>query len=102
LAKNGMRPIHPGEILRDDVLAELGMSANAFARELKVPSNRITAILNGERSITADTALRIARYLNTSAQFWMSLQAEYDLRTAEQSAGVTISKEIRPREVRPA
>ena len=60
MIRNGMRPVHPGEILREEVLTELGMSGNAFAQALKVPANRITAILNGERSITANTALRLA------------------------------------------
>ncbi len=92
-----MRPIHPGEILRHDVLEPLGLSANALARELHVPPNRITAILQGKRGITADTALRLARFLGTTAQFWLNLQASYDLRVAEESIGPTIELEVRPR-----
>ena len=67
---NGMRPVHPGEILSEE-LQELGMSANALAVELGVPTNRITAILKGQRGITADTALRLSRYFGTSPQFWL-------------------------------
>jgi addiction module HigA family antidote len=81
--------IHPGEQLADE-LRELGMSASELARNLQVPPNRITAILNGQRSITGDTALRLAHFFGTSAQFWLNLQSIYDLRVAEQSAGETI------------
>jgi antitoxin HigA-1 len=95
--KNGMRPVHPGEILRDEVLTELGLSANAFAQALNVPANRITAILNGERSITANTALRLARYLGGEPEGWLNLQAQYDLRVAEIEAGARIAKEVKPR-----
>ncbi len=70
---NGMRPVHPGEILGEE-LAELGMSANAMAIALGVPTNRITAILKGRRGITADTALRLSRYLGTTPQLWLNLQ----------------------------
>jgi addiction module HigA family antidote len=92
-----MRPVHPGEILREDVLDELGMSANALAKALDVPANRITAILSGERGITADTALRLARYLGSSPEFWLNLQQAYDLRTAEIEAGDAIARAIEPR-----
>ena len=92
-----MRPIHPGEILREDVLAEFGMSANALAKALRVPANRITAILNEERGITADTALRLSRYLGTTPEFWLNLQASFDLRTAERHAGKTIARAVKPR-----
>jgi antitoxin HigA-1 len=81
--KNGMRPIHPGEILREEYLVPLRMSANAFAQKVGVPANRISYILSEERAITADTALRLARALGTSAQFWLNLQQLYDLRRAE-------------------
>jgi antitoxin HigA-1 len=97
MARNGMRPVHPGEILREDVLDELGMSANALAKALDVPANRITAILSGERGITADTALRLARYLGSSPEFWLNLQQAYDLRTAEIEAGDAIARAIEPR-----
>ena len=97
MARIGMRPVHPGEILREDVLDELGMSANALAKALDVPANRITAILSGERGITADTALRLARYLGSSPEFWLNLQQAYDLRTAEIEAGDAIARAIEPR-----
>lgn len=90
-------PIHPGETLRDDVVLELGLSASAFARELHVPVNRITGILNGQRSITGDTALRLARYLGTSAGFWLRLQAQYDEEVARLKHGARIEREIKPR-----
>ena len=80
--KNGMRPVHPGEILRDE-LEELGMSANAFAAALNVPANRISAILTGRRGVTADTALRLSRYLGTTPQVWLNLQKTFELRVAE-------------------
>jgi len=96
--KNRMRPIHPGEILKKDVLATMGLSANALARELRVPVTRISEILHGRRAITADTALRLARYLGTTAQFWLNLQASYDLKIAEQALGRQIAREIHPRE----
>ena len=81
--------IHPGEHLAEE-LAELQMSAAALARHLKVPTNRITQILNGDRDITADTALRLAHFFGTSAQFWVNLQTLYDLRIAQQEAGKAI------------
>ena len=86
MSRNGMRPVHPGEILRDELDA-LHMSAKAFAAALQVPGNRITAILNGRRGVTADTALRLARYLGTTAEFWLNLQKTFELRTAEIRAG---------------
>jgi len=94
--KNGMPPIHPGEILREE-LDVLEMSANSLAAALGVPGNRITAILNGQRGITADTALRLSRYLGTTAEFWLNLQKSYELRLAEREAGKQIEKTIVPR-----
>src|SRR5690242_18424924 len=88
--KNGMRPIHPGEILREEFLRELDMSANRLARVLGVPTNRITEIVAEKRSLTADTALRLARALGTSADFWMNLQKSYDLRKAEVEIGAAL------------
>lgn len=83
-------PIHPGEVLADDLKA-LGMSAAELARHMNVPTNRVTGILNGQRAITGDTALRLAHYFNTSAQFWLNLQSNYELRLAEQKAGKSIA-----------
>ena len=79
---NGMRPVHPGEILGEE-LQELGMSANALAKALDVPTNRITAILNGQHGITADTALHLSRYFGTTPQLWQNLQNAYELRVIE-------------------
>jgi addiction module HigA family antidote len=81
--KNAMRPIHPGEILLEEFLRPMDMSANALAQAIGVPANRVSAIVSGERSITADTALRLARALGTSPEFWMNLQQAFELRTAE-------------------
>lgn len=89
-------PIHPGEILADE-LECLELSANSLAQALGVPPNRITAILNGRRSITADTALRLAHYFGTTAKFWMNLQSSYDLVIAEMARGNDISKEVKTR-----
>ncbi|MDE2993629.1 MAG: HigA family addiction module antitoxin [Chloroflexota bacterium] len=80
-AKNGLRPVHPGEILRDE-LDELGMSASALAAALAVPTSRITAILRGERGITADMALRLSRYFGTTPQLWLNLQQSFELRVS--------------------
>ncbi len=95
--KNKMRPIHPGEILQDE-LEELELSASAFARMLAVPVNRVTSILNGTRSVTADTALRLSHFFGTSAQFWLNLQSTYDLKVAMKEKGKTIEKEVIPYE----
>jgi addiction module HigA family antidote len=97
MSRNGMRSIHPGEVLREDVLNELGMSASSFAAALGVPTNRITAILNGERSVTADTALRLAHYLGGEPEFWLNLQQAFDLRQVEREKGKEIAKTVRPR-----
>jgi addiction module HigA family antidote len=83
--------IHPGEHLADQLEA-LKMSAAEFARRIEVPTNRVTALINGRRSVTADTALRLARAFNTSARFWMNLQILHDLRVAEDTAGKGLAK----------
>ena len=95
--KNGMRPVHPGEILRDE-LDELGLSANALSRALGVPVNRVTTILNGQRGVSADTALRLARYFGTTPQLWLNLQKTWELRQAEAAAGQEIVKRVAPRQ----
>ena len=94
---NGMRPVHPGEILAEE-LEELGLSANALANALCVPTNRITAILKGQRGVTADTALRLSRYFGTTPQLWLNLQKTFELRTAELASGEEIVERVRPRE----
>ena len=91
-----MRPVHPGEILREE-LDELGLSANALASALGVPVNRITMILNGQRGVSADTALRLARYFGTTPQLWMNLQKSWELRRAEIESGREIEKRVTPR-----
>src|ERR1700757_479217 len=83
--------IHPGEHLAEE-LEELNMSAAELARQLKVPTNRITAILNGQRSITGDTALRLAHFFGTSPEFWLNLQSLYEIRRAQQKAGKAINR----------
>ena len=88
-----LRPIHPGELIRDES-EERKISLNGLALSLRVPMNRISAIVNGKRSITADTALRFARYFGTSAQMWMNLQTAYDLEVAEQEVGPRIALEV--------
>lgn len=93
---NRMQPVHPGEILSDELEA-LEMSASAFAMALDVPGNRITAILNGQRGITADTALRLSRYLGTTAEFWLNLQKTFELREAEIAYGQEIENTVQPR-----
>lgn len=94
---NGMQPVHPGEILHEE-LDELGMSAKALAEALDVPPNRISAILRGRRGISADTVLRLARYFGTSPQLWMNLQKAYELRVAELEWGEHIEKRVKPRQ----
>ena len=89
-------PIHPGEILREEFLAPLGISINRLAREIVVPPGRISEIVNAKRGITADTALRLARFFGVSAQMWLGLQAEYDLRMARRAAGPEIERRIHP------
>ena len=95
--KNGMRPVHPGEVLRDE-LDELGLSANALSKALGVPVNRVTMILNGQRGVSADTALRLARYFGTTPQLWMNLQKTWELRQAEIAAGHEIDEKVTPRQ----
>ena len=94
--RNGMRPVHPREILREELDA-LGLSANALSKALGVPVNRITMLLNGQRGVTADTALRLARYFGTSPQLWLNLQKTWELRRAEIDAGREIAERVTPR-----
>lgn len=92
-----LAPIHPGEILLEEYMKPLGLSQNALARALAVPPGRIGEIVNGRRSITGDTALRLARHLGASPEFWMNLQARFDLETAQIAAGKEIRAKVRPR-----
>ena len=95
--RNGMRPVHPGEILQDE-LEELQMSANALSKALDVPVNRITMILNGQRGISADAALRLARHFGTTPALWMNLQKTWELRRAETKTGHKIARRVTPRQ----
>lgn len=96
MATNKMRPIHPGEVLREEFLLPMGMSGNALAMNLHVPAPRINDIVRERRAITPDTALRLSRYFGTTAQFWLHLQTTYDLKQAELSTGKQIETEVRP------
>ncbi|NOS75542.1 MAG: HigA family addiction module antidote protein [Methyloglobulus sp.] len=93
---NGLRPIHPGEILREEYLLPLGLSVNALAKALHVPATRIHEIAKENRSITPDTALRLARYFGGDAKSWLNLQTEYDLKVVAKNS--SIEAEVLPRE----
>jgi addiction module HigA family antidote len=95
--KNNMRPIHPGEILREEFLLPLGMTAHALALELKVPAPRINDIVRERRAVTPDTALRLARYFGTTPDFWLNLQTAYDLKVAQRELKARIKREVRTR-----
>lgn len=99
MTRNGMRPIHPGEILREDFLEPLGMTAHALSKALHVPPARVNDIVLERRGVTPDTALRLARYFGGDAQSWLNLQQAYDLKIAEQEILARITKEIEPREL---
>ena len=94
--KNGMRPVHPGEVLLEDYIQPMGISVNALAKALHVPYSRLREVVDGNRGISADTALRLERYFGSEAQGWLNLQSAYDLRIAEKAAGKVIQKEIAP------
>lgn len=94
--KNGMRPVHPGEVLKEDYLVPLGMSARALAEALHVPPPRVNDIIRQRRGVSADTAMRLARYFGGDARSWLNLQTAYDLRVAERKNARQIEKEIEP------
>ena len=95
-------PVHPGEILKEEFMVPLGLSANGLARAVRVPPNRISAIVNGERGLTADTALRLSRAFGTTAEFWLNLQKLYELRRAHADVGVpSLGATLRERSTRP-
>jgi addiction module HigA family antidote len=94
--KNGMRPVHPGEVLREDFLRPAHLSANALAKALHVPAPRVNDIVRERRGITADTAMRLARYFGGDAHSWMQLQTIYELRLAETANARTIEREVVP------
>jgi antitoxin HigA-1 len=91
-------PVHPGEILREELMKPLGLSINRVARDLRVPVTRMSEIVNGRRSITADTALRLSRYFGSSPQLWMNLQAAYDLEVVTRASAERIERDVHPRE----
>ncbi|MEY4318859.1 MAG: hypothetical protein RI902_2667 [Pseudomonadota bacterium] len=94
--KNGMRPVHPGEVLLEDYIKPMGMSVRALSLALRVPYSRLREIVDGNRGISADTALRLERYFGSEAQGWLNLQAAYDLRVAEKLNAKAIQRDIAP------
>ena len=94
--KNGMRPVHPGEVLREDFLRPAGLTANALAKRLRVPAPRINDVVRERRGVSADTAMRLARYFGGDARSWLNLQAIYDLRLAEIANARKIEREVMP------
>jgi addiction module HigA family antidote len=97
MAKKLLDPIPPGEILLEEFMRPLGVSINRLGRDIGVPPNRISGIVNGKRSITADTALRLGKYFGTSAETWLDLQSDYDLRMIRRTAGEEIEAQVRVR-----
>jgi len=94
--RNGMRPIHPGEVLREEFVVPMDLTASELARKLDVPVNRVTQLLHEQRSVTAETAMRLSLAFDTTAQFWMNLQTTYDLRKAEIEHGAALGKRVKP------
>jgi addiction module HigA family antidote len=92
--KKLMEPVHPGEILKGEFLEQMNVSAYALAKAIRVPLNRVTAIINGERAITAETALRFARFFGTTPDFWVNLQSHYDLTVASRKDAARIEQEV--------
>ena len=93
-----MKPPHPGETVKEEYLVPLGLSVNALAKELGVGAARVNEIIRGRRGITADTALRLARYFGTTPELWLNLQSFYDLRMAQRKSGRAIEKQVTPRQ----
>ena len=94
---NDIRPVHPGEILREDLMKPLGLTITGLAQDLKLPVNRVSEIVNGRRAVNADSALRLSRYFGNTPEFWINLQAAYDLRLTIHSSASRIEREVRPR-----
>ena len=94
--RNGMRPVHPGEVLRDDYLGPLDMSANALARALHVPASRVNDILLERRGVTVDTAMRLVRFFGGDVQSWMNLQTAFEIKMAERSIAKRVDREVKP------
>jgi addiction module HigA family antidote len=96
MVKTLLTPIHPGEILFEEFMQPMGVSINRLARDICVPSNRISEIVNGKRGISADTALRLGKFFGVSPEIWIGLQSDYDLRIARRAAGGEIEKRVHP------
>lgn len=94
LKRKLLEPIHPGEILLEEFMKPMGISINRLARDIAVPPGRVSAIVNGKRAITADTAIRLGRYFGTSPDVWMGLQADYELRVAQRTIGPEVEKRV--------
>jgi antitoxin HigA-1 len=94
--RNRMRPVHPGEVLREDYLKPLGMSANALATALKVPASRVNDIVLERRGVTVDTAMRLTRFFGGDVQTWMNLQIAYEIKSAEKAIGKRVISEVQP------
>src|SRR6058998_384730 len=92
-----MPPVHPGEILREDLMKPLGLTVTGLARDLKIPVTRMSEIVNGRRTLNADAALRLSRYFGSTPEFWINLQAAYDLSVTINSSADRIDREVRPR-----
>jgi addiction module HigA family antidote len=97
-----LKPVHPGEILREEFMKPLGLSMNKMAMDLRVPVTRIAEIVAERRSVTADSALRFARYFNNSPTFWMNLQSRYDLEVAQDELAAKVERDVRPLETAPS
>jgi addiction module HigA family antidote len=97
IRRKKISPLHPGEVLNEDFIVPTGISIHRLAMDLRVPANRISEIVKGTRAVSADTALRLARYLGTSAEFWLGLQADYDLEKAKDELAPRIEREVQPR-----
>ena len=95
--RNGMRPIHPGEVLREEFLKPLGMSANALAKALRVPASRVNDIILERRGVSVDSAMRLVRYFGGDVQSWLNLQLAYDVKVAQKTIASKIAKEVEPK-----
>jgi antitoxin HigA-1 len=100
--KNGMRPVHPGEVLKEDFLVPYNMSVNALAKRLGIPTSRLNDIVLERRGVSPDTALRLARFFGGDARSWLNLQTAYDLRTAENASAKKIEREVERCDLQPA
>lgn len=100
--KNGMRPVHPGEVLKEDFLVPYNMSVNALAKRLGIPTSRLNDIVLERRGVSPDTALRLARFFGGDARSWLNLQTAYDLRTAENASAKRIEREVERCDLQPA